>query len=231
MSSPARSRLSNRSILLFWAPLAATWLMMAAEGPFLAAVIARLADPKLELAAYGVAVAFAVLVEAPVIMLMSATTALVEDADSYRKLRNFAHGLNAGSTGLLLFVLVPPVYDVLVGGALGLPAQVVDRTYGALWLFLPWPAAIGYRRFVQGVLIRSSQTRLVAVGTVLRLLAMSSAALGFALVLDLPGAWVGAAALSTAVVAEAGAARWMARETIRRLLAGGAMPPGGVGRP
>ena len=38
------SRLSNRNIFRFWAPLAATWLMMAAEGPFLAAVIARLAD-------------------------------------------------------------------------------------------------------------------------------------------------------------------------------------------
>ncbi|GAF80131.1 unnamed protein product, partial [marine sediment metagenome] len=28
-------------IIRFWAPLAATWFMMAAEGPFLAAVIAK----------------------------------------------------------------------------------------------------------------------------------------------------------------------------------------------
>ncbi len=38
--------LSYKKIFLFWIPLASTWLMMAAEGPFLAAIIARLADPK-----------------------------------------------------------------------------------------------------------------------------------------------------------------------------------------
>ena len=42
------------STFRFWLPLAATWLMMAAEGPTLTAVIARLADPKLNLAAFGV---------------------------------------------------------------------------------------------------------------------------------------------------------------------------------
>ena len=63
--------------------------MMALEGPFLAAVIARLPDPKFNLAAYGVAFAFAILIEAPVIMIMSASTALVEDGPSFRRLRNF----------------------------------------------------------------------------------------------------------------------------------------------
>ncbi len=193
--------------------------MMAAEGPFLAAVIARLADPKFNLASYGVAFAFAVLMEAPVIMLMSAATALVEDSASYRRLRNFANGLNAAATGLLLLVLVPPVYQALAVSALGLPDRVVDLTYGALWLFLPWPAAIGIRRFIQGVLIRSGRTRLVALGTVVRLVAMAVAALFFAIVLGFEGAWVGAAALSTGVCAEAAAARWMARSTIRELLA------------
>ncbi len=199
--------------------------MMAAEGPFLAAVVARLADPKLGLAAYGVALAFAVLVEAPVIMLLSAATALVEDGSSYRKLRNFANGLNALSTGLLLLVLVPPLHRALFEGALGLPAEVARLTYGALWCFLPWPAAIGYRRFLQGVLIRSGKTRLVAYGTVIRLASMTAAALGLALLTEVPGASVGAAALSTAVVVEALAARWMARGSIARLLAEGEASP------
>ncbi|MDT8435667.1 MAG: hypothetical protein RRA92_02820 [Gemmatimonadota bacterium] len=216
-------RHTNRSILLFWAPLAATWLMMAAEGPFLAAVIARLADPKFNLAAHGVAFAFAILVEAPVIMLMSAATALVEDATSYRRLRRFANLLNAGSTGLLLFVLIPPVFDFLMRTAVGLPDEVADLTYGALWLFLPWPAAIGVRRFLQGVLIRSGRTRLVAVGTVIRLVAMATTAATLFVASDLPGAWVGAASLSVAVCVEAVAARLMAARTVRELLAGPAV--------
>lgn len=212
-------RLSARSILLFWLPLAATWMMMAVEGPFLAAIIARLADPKFNLAAHGVAFAFAILVEAPVIMLMSASTALVEDARTYRRLRNFANVLNAGSTAILVIVLVPGIYTLLMERLIGLPTEVAQLTYGALWILLPWPAAIGYRRFLHGLLIRSGRTRLVAIGTMLRLVAMSATALLLFLHTDLPGAWVGAASLSTGVVTEAIAARFMALRTVRELLA------------
>lgn len=192
---------------------------MAFEGPFLAAVVARLPEPTIGLAAYGVSIAIAVLVESPVIMLLSAATALVEDAVSYRRLRGFANGLNALSTGLLLLVLIPAIGDFLFGTVLGLPEQVSRLTYGALWWFLPWPAAIGYRRFVQGVLIRSGKTRLVAYGTVIRLAGMAGGAIALATLTDLPGASVGAAALSTGVVIEALVARWMARDAINGLLA------------
>lgn len=208
---------STRFILLFWAPLAAQWSMMALEGPFLAAVIARLVDPTFNLAAYGVAYAFGILVESPVIMLMSASTALVEDAASYRRLRNFAHALNVFATGLLLLVLLPPVYGALMEDLLALPPAIRELVRGALWIMLPWPAAIGYRRFLHGLLIRAGQTRLVAYGTMLRLAVMVATAVGLA-VAGLPGAWVGAAALSAGVVVEAVAARVMAAGVIRDLL-------------
>lgn len=209
---------SYLSIFLFWVPLAAQWIMMALEGPFLAAVIARLGDPQFNLAAYGVAFAFAILVESPVIMLMSASTALVEDAASYRRLRNFANALNAGSTALLVLMLVPPVYDTIMSTLLGLPAAVSDLVYGALWILLPWPAAIGYRRFLHGVLIRSGRTRLVAYGTALRLAAMALTALVLYDLSLMPGAWVGAAAMSAGVCVEALATRVMATRALRELL-------------
>jgi Na+-driven multidrug efflux pump len=193
--------------------------MMAFEGPFLAAIIARLPDETFNLAAHGVAFAFAILIEAPVIMLMSAATALVEDRESFRRLRVFSRLLGLGATGLLLLILIPPVYRFLMLTVVGLPERVADITYGALWLFLPWPGAIGYRRFLQGVLIRSGRTRLVAYGTLVRLAAMTAAALFGFFFLDIPGAWVGAMSLSVGVVAEAGAARWMARDTVRDVMA------------
>jgi len=211
-------KLTRRSIFLFWVPLAATWLMMALEGPFLAAVIARLPEAKFNLAAHGVAFAFAILIEAPVIMIMSASTALVEDRPSYLRLRNFSLGLNAAATALLLIVLIPAVHRTLMEGVVGLPPEVARLTYGALWLFLPWPGAIGYRRFLHGLLIRSGRTRLVAAGTVVRLGSMSATALALFLLSDLPGAWVGAAALSTGVCTEAIMARWMAAAAIRETM-------------
>jgi progressive ankylosis protein len=217
---------SQRGIFFFWVPLAAQWIMMALEGPFLAAIIARMGEPAFNLAAYGVAFALAILIESPVIMLMSASTALVDDAESYRRLRNFANALNAGSTALLLFVLVPSVYHGLMNTLLGLPAPVVELVYVSLWLLLPWPAAIGYRRFLHGLLIRAGLTRRVAYGTLLRLGSMAAAAAALYLLTELPGAWVGAIALSAGVCAEAAAARVMAVGVIRGLLdetgAGGA---------
>jgi progressive ankylosis protein len=215
---------SHGTIFLFWLPLALQWLMMAVEGPFLAAIIARMGEATPNLAAYGVAFAFAILVESPVIMLMSASTALVEDAPSYYRLRSFANLLNAGSTLLLLLVLVPPVFDVLMLSMLGLPPDVAQLVYGSLWLLLPWPAAIGYRRFLHGVMIRSGRTRLIAYGTALRLGGMATTGLTLYALDLLPGALVGAAALSAGVVTEAFATRIMAAGALRDLLG----PEGGA---
>jgi hypothetical protein len=194
--------------------------MMAVEGPFLAAVIARLTDPTFNLAAHGVAVAFAILIEAPVIMIMSASTALVEDAHSFRKLRNFTHGLNAIVTAVMVIVLIPPVFELVVHQLIGLPDEVARLTHVALLILLPWPGVIGYRRFYQGLLIRSGRTRLVAYGTIIRLATMGAMGFGLYLVGSVPGAYVGAAALSAGVCIEALASRVMAHRTVRRLLDG-----------
>jgi len=198
--------------------MAATWLMMSVEGPFLAAVIARLPDPKFNLAAYGVAFAFAILVEAPVIMIMSASTALVEDAESFRRLRRFTYALNAAITALMVALLLPPIFDFIMLDLIDLPLEVAHLTHVSLIILLPWPAAIGYRRFFQGLLIRAGLTRLVAAGTAIRLTAMATTALILYGVFALAGAYVGAAALAAGVCAEALASRLMARGTVRELL-------------
>jgi|SRR5690625_1940077 len=210
---------SQRGIFLFWSPLALQWLMMALEGPFLAAIIARMAVPAHNLAAYGIALAFAILLESPVIMLMSASTALAEDSESYRRLRNFANALNIGATLFVFIALIPPLFDWVTGSVLGVPDEVRPLVYGSLWLLLPWPAAIGYRRFLHGILIRSGRTRLVAYGTVLRLTAMGVAGGSLYAFASLPGAWVGAIALSSGVVVEAIAAHFMARGAVAALQA------------
>ncbi|TVP74043.1 MAG: hypothetical protein EA352_11310 [Gemmatimonadales bacterium] len=222
---------SPRTIFLFWLPLVLQWIMMAMEGPFLAAVIARLADPTFNLAAYGVAFAFAILVESPVIMLMSASIALVEDRASYLKLRAFAWLLNGLSTALLLLVLIPPVFDLVLRAGLGLPPEVADLVYGSLWILLPWPAAIGYRRFVHGILIRAGRTRLVAWGTAIRLGVMALTGAGLALFSELPGAWIGAAALSAGVVVEALVAWGFSLRTIGELEEEVAPAPEAPGEP
>ncbi len=210
--------LTQGRILRFWLPLAATWLMMAVEGPFLAAVIARLAEPVYNLAAYGVAFSLALVVEAPVIMLMSAATALARNRLSYLRLRTFTHALNAGVTLVMGLALLPPVFEAIASGLIGLPPEVASRTHVALLLLLPWPATIGLRRLYQGVLIRHGLTRRVAYGTVVRLAAMFGTAFILVRFGRLEGAWVGAASLTMGVSGEALASRVMAAGTLRRLM-------------
>ncbi len=228
MNPASRGTLTSGCIARFWSPLAATWIMMALEGPLIAATIARLPDPKINLAAHGVVFAIAILVESPVIMLMTAATALVRDRVSYAKLRLFAVALNALSTLLVAALLIPAVFEPLIPGLLGLPRDIADIVCGALWIYLAWPAAIGYRRFIHGVMIGAGKTRQVAVGTVFRLFAMAGTAFTLPAVVDLHGAWVGAASLTAGVCVEAAAARIMAAGAIRRVLA---TPPDGSAAP
>src|SRR6188474_259583 len=46
--------LSQRRIFLFWLPLAASWLLMAGEQPFVNAALARLHDAERMIAAFGI---------------------------------------------------------------------------------------------------------------------------------------------------------------------------------
>jgi len=212
--------LTQGRIAAFWLPLEATWLMMSLEGPFLAAVVARLAEPKENLAAFGVAFSFALILEAPVIMIMSASTALAADAASYRRLRTFTTILNVMVTGIGLLVVLPPVFHLIGGTVIGLEPEVERLTHGALLLLLPWPAAIGFRRFWHGLLIRAGLTRRVTATTAVRLVTMAATAILLVLLMpDLSGAWVAGAALSAGVTLEAIAARLLAAGTIRKTVA------------
>ncbi len=215
MATPTPIR--QRDILRFWLPLASTWLMMACEGPFLAALIARLPDPRYNLAAHGVAFAMAIIIEAPVIMMLGAATALVDGKIPYRKLRRFTMALNVLMTLGMLFLVATPAYELVLQGWIGLDERIAELTRGAMAILLPWPAAIGYRRFHQGLLIRGGSTRLVAYGTAVRLTSMTTTALVVFLVSDLPGAWVAACALSMGVLVEAAVVRYLASNEIRYL--------------
>lgn len=217
MTLDLTNKLTNRRIFLFWGPLALTWLMMAFEQPFLIAFIARLGEAKLNLAAFGIAGSFAMIIEAPVIMLMSASTALVTGRNSYRKLRRFTDILNFGVTAVQLLFLIPPVFRFIVITLMGVPEEVAALAHITLLIFLPWAASIGYRRFYQGILIRNNLTRRVTYGTMVRLTVI--VVVGLLLYrAGVKGAYVGAAAMSLAVFTEAIATRLMASRTLKELL-------------
>jgi len=170
----------------------------------MSAIVARLADPKIHLAAWGGIVwPLALVIESPIIMLLSASTALSKDWDSYRKLGRFMMGAGALLTGLHILIAVTPLYCIVVVEWIGAPAEIVEPARLGLVVMTPWTWAIAYRRFNQGVLIRFGHSRAVGLGTLIRL---SSDALVLAigyLVGTIPGIVVACSAIATGVVSEA----------------------------
>ena len=212
--------LDYKKILIFWLPLLGTWLMMSVEGPYLSALIARMPLPKYNLAAYGVAFSFALIAEAPIIMIMSAAAALVENRQSYIKLRNFTNFLNIALTGIMALVLIPPVFNFIALDLINLPEKVSELTHTALIILLPWPGTIGFRRFYQGVLIKSGKTKKVAYGTFIRVTTMSITAFVLFIFTSTSGVIVGATALSTGVIFEAVAVRIMSINSVKVYISG-----------
>ncbi len=208
--------LSYRKILATWWPLAASWLMMGFELPVVSAVIARLAHPEVNLAAYGgVVFPLALVVEAPIIMLLAASVALSRDEASYRKLRRFMFGAAGILTAIHLLIAATPLYDLVVGGLIGAPEAIRAPARIGLLIMTPWTASIAYRRFHQGVLIRFNRPRVVGVGTAVRLGSnFTVLTLGY-LIGGLPGIVVGTGAVAVGVMSEAAFIGWSVRPIVR----------------
>lgn len=112
---------------------------------------------------------------------------------------------------------MPNVFYFITEGLIGLPAEVSKLTHISTIILIPWPAAIGYRRFYQGLLIKNNLTRRVAYGTITRLSAMSLSALVLYIWGDFDGVVIGAASLSIGVTMEATASRFMVSRVIKKI--------------
>ena len=149
-----------------------------------------------------------VLIEAPIIMLLAASTALVRDMRIHEQLRRFAHGTSALLTVVHIAVAFTPLFDWIALDLIGVPPEIVEPGRIGMQIMTPWTWAIGYRRFQQGVLIRYERSKLVVYGTVVRLLA-NVIVLGIGIrVGTWPGIVVGTIGVAAGVIAEALWAGW-----------------------
>jgi len=176
---------------------------MSAEGPIITAAINRLPDAVLMLAAQGIVMGLSVLIESPIINLLATATALTKDRRAYLLIRKFTLHWLILLTAISLLFSYTGAFDVVVIGWMGVPAQVAEWVRPGMRIMILWSAAIGWRRFLQGILIRFNQTRKIAWGTVVRLVTSGGSAIGLALWSGWPGVIIGATALMAGVIAEA----------------------------
>ncbi|HZP84123.1 MAG TPA: hypothetical protein VFB21_20950 [Chthonomonadaceae bacterium] len=215
-----------RTVCALWLPLAVSFELMMLEGPAVQGAIGRLPDPALNLAAWGLTMSLALLVESPVIMLLATAIALVKDGDSFQALRRFVLRVAFLCTAVTGLVAFTPLFDAVTGRVMGQPAPIMQAARPALQIMLFWTAAIAWRRFHQGVLVRHGQTRRVSWGTAIRLAVTVVTAFGLARWGRLPGAQIGAITLMVAVVTEAIATTGFALPILRRDVLPLPSPPG-----
>lgn len=215
--SSAQAPLSLARIVRAWWPLAASWMLMGLELPAVSAVVARLPEPQINLAAYGIVFAISMIIESPIIMLLAASTALSKDWDSYLKVRRFMMQAGALLTALHVVIAFTPLYYVVVVDLIGAPAQIVEPARWGLMLMTPWTWSIAYRRFNQGVLIRFGHSEIVGLGTVVRLSAnLVVLSVGYVMG-SIPGIMVAASAVSMGVMSEAFFVGLRVRPILQRL--------------
>ena len=198
-----------------WLPLAASWAVMGMELPLVSAIMARQLDPELHLAAYGgVVFPVALIVEAPVIMLLAASVALARDQASYRLIYRFMMVVSAGMTALHALLAFTPLCALVLVPLFDPPAGVIEPARLGLKIMLPRTWAIGYRRFQQGLLIRFNRSHHVSIGTFLRLVAVAVVALLAAFVFGAPGIVTATAAIAVGVTVEAAYSGWAVRPVL-----------------
>ncbi len=204
-TSPTHApELTLRRVAQAWWPLAASWTLMTLEGPAMSAIVARLAAPEINLAAWGGVVSpFTFVIAAPIIMMLSAGTALTQDYAAFLKLRRFMLRTGLILTAIHILIAFTPLYDFVARHIIGAPESILEPGRIGMRIVTPWALAIGFRRFNQGVMIKFGHSKAVGAGTIIRLSSNLVMLLTGYLIGTIPGIIVACAAVSTGVVAEA----------------------------
>jgi hypothetical protein len=189
--------------------------MMVLEPSIVNAGLGRTIDPELALAAYGVAMNLAFVVEAPILMLLDASVARSNNRAAFVLVRRFALGLGLMVAAIGLVVSLTPLYDLLVRNLMDIPADVAARARPTLQILSLWPLPIAWRRAHQGVLIRAGRTAVITAATVVRLSVLSAGLFSGLLLLPHRGALVAGMAMVLSVVAEAALVTWATRPVLR----------------
>lgn len=196
--------LSMKKVMATWLPLVASWMLMSIELPAINAIIARLQNAEINLAAYGgVVYPIALTIEAPVIMLLAAATALSRDWISYQRLKKITLWIGGILTALHLTIALTPIYDFIVNVLLQVPEALVEPGRIGLLFLTPWTLAIAYRRFQQGTMIRFGHSHMVGETTLVRLVTVSIVLVIGITLKTIPGTLLAGLAQGLGVSAEA----------------------------
>ncbi|MCH7905251.1 MAG: hypothetical protein IH944_11905 [Armatimonadetes bacterium] len=210
--------LTQKRIFWFFMPLALSWIFMSLESPIVAGIISRRGGAELALAGLALLWPISILIEAPVIDLLSTSTTLAKSHQNYVQIRKFAVMLMVWVTLAHAAVAASPFYWILIERWIGADHEVAVVLRTPMLILIPWAAFVGWRRYLHGVLIRFDNTRPVGMGTFIRVVTVVVVGIGVFLSTLLPGLTIAAIALLSSVAAETVFIHFVSRPIIRKHL-------------
>ncbi len=195
--------ITGRQIRRFWTPLVLTSLLMALAGPVLNAAIGRAADPTLELAGFWVAFTVMLFVQSASLVIQQVTVALADSGETLRRLAVSALLLGLVASLALLVIAWTPLGAFVFQAVIPTTPRVAELARTVLALLIPVPTLIAIRDLGAGLAIREHRTRLVAISTMVRLVALAAVVATVGTIGPGPGARAGAAAFVIGIAIEA----------------------------
>lgn len=197
--------------------MALSWLFMSIESPISISLISRLPQPVEHTATFLVLMGLALWIESPIIDLLATSTTLCRDRQSFAVISRFVLWLMAWCTVVHALASLTPLYNLITDELLGVPSEVSALLRTPLAIMIPWSACIGWRRYRQGLLIRSGRTRAVGFGTAVRMGTMAVVGVLLYRTHRFTGTELAAIALIASVFAEAVFAHLASRQAVREL--------------
>ena len=228
LEAPARERadslaqggaVSTSFVLRFWLPLAASWVLLTIGGPTINAIIARMADAKLQLAAFGVGYSLMMAVQSPIVSLLTASVKLVRSRSSYYLMQRFMLGMVIALTAVMVLLGHTSLFDLVVRQLIGVPEAIAVLVRPILWGLTPFPAAVAYRRFRQGVMIQYGYTREVTYASAIRFATVVGLSLLGLKWGKLNGAMMGGIVMGTAISLESILTHFLSRTAVCQVTA------------
>ena len=164
--------------------------------------LGRLLRPELALAAFGLLDSLVRVILSPIRNLIPVSQTLIHARKDRRVVAVFSGIVGTGFAGVMLLFFFEPVKDLVLGGVMGLSAELSD--YIAPWLALGAVLALVMTTsaLARGLLINAKRTGFIALSSALRLLAVVAVGT-VAVVLEVQnGALIGMFALIAAFTLE-----------------------------
>lgn len=159
--------------LRFFLPLGTTSILIGITHSLFNSALARLPSPEVYLSAFTVSKSLLQVIQNPIIMVRQMVTTLINDDDSYFKVRKFILILSLSVVSIFGLLAFTDGSRLIFKNILGVKNEVLNKSVIIFRVFVFIPLGIVLRNFMQGIAIKFRMTPLVSIATIARVIFVS----------------------------------------------------------